>query len=220
MTHDFSLKTALFDLDGTLFDTEGQYTAFWSGIGSAYLPDIPDFAQRIKGTTLKQMFERYFPDSQVQSEVQVQLNEFEKNMLYIWYPGALDFIADLRRHGVKCAIVTSSNKKKMDSVASIMPEFSTYFDRIFTSEDFAASKPDPDCYIRSAAAMNTPQSECVIFEDALTGLAAGMASGIFTFGLPTTNPRSVISDKCHYVLDGFEGLTYEKLIAILSLSNK
>ena len=35
------LKVALFDLDGTLFDTEGQYTVFWGGIGRKYRPDVP-----------------------------------------------------------------------------------------------------------------------------------------------------------------------------------
>ena len=47
-----TLKAALFDLDGVIIDTEGQYSQFWGSIGREYLPHVPDFAERIKGTTL------------------------------------------------------------------------------------------------------------------------------------------------------------------------
>ena len=60
------LKAALFDLDGTLIDTEGQYSKFWNGIAKRYHHDIPDFANRIKGTTLVQIFKTYFPQKEVQ----------------------------------------------------------------------------------------------------------------------------------------------------------
>ena len=46
-------KVALFDLDGTLMDTEGQYTVFWGKMGAKYRPDVPNLEQVIKGTTLK-----------------------------------------------------------------------------------------------------------------------------------------------------------------------
>ena len=41
----------LFDLDGVIFDTEGQYTDFWDGIGAEYLDD-PHLAARLKGETI------------------------------------------------------------------------------------------------------------------------------------------------------------------------
>ena len=46
------IKAALFDLDGVVFDTESQYSVFWGMIGKEYHPEIPDFAQIIKGQTL------------------------------------------------------------------------------------------------------------------------------------------------------------------------
>ena len=48
-------KVALFDLDGVVIDTEGQYTEFWETIGKRYCPEIPDFALRIKGMALVQI---------------------------------------------------------------------------------------------------------------------------------------------------------------------
>lgn len=203
------LKAALFDLDGTLFDTEGQYTIFWGGIGEKYRPDIPTLAQDIKGTTLTQIFERYFPDSALQTQITTELNEWERTMKYEFVPGALDFIKDLKANGVRCAIVTSSNIKKMQSVEAQMPEFATLFDRVLTSEDFSASKPNPDCYLKGASVFDADLDECVVFEDAFTGLEAGTSAGIFTFGIVSYNSAEAIMDKCDQVLNSFEGLTLE-----------
>ena len=50
-----------------------------------------------------------------------------------------------------------------------------------------------------------------VFEDAFNGLKAGMASGATVIGLATTNSREDIAPLCHYVLDDFQGFTYDKL---------
>lgn len=206
-----TIKAALFDLDGTLIDTEGQYTVIWGEIARRFRPDIPQLEYKIKGTTLVQIFDRYFPDPEIQKEVTVMLDKGEAGMNYDFYPGALDFIADLKRNGVKCAIVTSSNHKKMESVEKAIPNFYELFDRVLTAEDFSASKPAPDCYLKGASVFGCDIDECVVFEDAFTGLQAGMSSGIFTIGLSTCNSREAIKDKCDYVLDTFVGLTFKKL---------
>lgn len=211
-----TLKAALFDLDGTLIDTEGQYTVIWGEIARRFRPDIPQLEYKIKGTTLVQIFDRYFPDPEMQREVTVMLDKGEAGMNYEFYPGALDFIADLKRNGVKCAIVTSSNHKKMESVEKAIPNFYELFDRVLTAEDFSASKPAPDCYLKGASVFGCNIDECVVFEDAFTGLQAGMSSGIFTIGLTTCNKREAIQDKCDYVLDTFEGLTFNKVQEILN----
>lgn len=204
------IKAVLFDFDGTLVDTEDQYTVFWGGISREYRPDIERLEYKIKGTTLKQILGTYFPPEEHESIVK-RLYAWEAQMDYSFYPHALEFIRDLKKHGVKCAVVTSSDEEKMKQVKKAIPEFDELFDRLLTSEHFKASKPDPDCYLLGAKVFGCELDECVVFEDAFTGLQAGMSSGIFTVGMATCNPRSAIEDKCHYVLDGYEGLTYETL---------
>ncbi len=203
------LKVALFDLDGTLFDTEGQYSVFWGAMARKYRPDVPGLENIIKGTTLTQIFERYFPDEEWQRELTAGLDEWERQMRYEFVPGALEFVRELKARGVKCAVVTSSNTKKMQSVEAQMPEFGSLFDRVLTSEDFAASKPNPDCYLKGASVFGAELDECVVFEDAFTGLQAGMSAGIFTFGLATYNSEEDIADKCDHVMKNFEGLTFD-----------
>ncbi|MBQ6964645.1 MAG: HAD family phosphatase [Bacteroidaceae bacterium] len=213
--HRRPLKVALFDLDGTLVDTEGQYSVFWGSMGRKYRPDIPHLEQIIKGSTLTRIYDTYFPDPTVQAAITVGLDEWEASMNYDFFPGALDFIRDLKSHGVQCAVVTSSNISKMRSVMRQHPDFDALFDRVFTAEDFTASKPAPDCYLMAARAFGADLDECVVFEDAPNGLQAGMSSGIFTIGLATYSTPDAIRTLCHYVLNDFVGMTYEKLVDIM-----
>jgi len=214
------LKVALFDFDGTLVDTEGQYTQFWGRMARTYRPDVPRLEYLIKGTTLTQIFDRYFPNPAWQAEITKGLDEWEAQMDYRPVPGAEEFVSDLKQHGVKCAIVTSSNQKKMDSVQRQRPEFLAMFDRILTSEDFALSKPNPDCYIRGAEVFGARLSECVVFEDAFNGLEAGMASGITTIGLTTNNTAEAIRPLCHAIIADFTEITYEKLLLLIQKLKK
>lgn len=209
------IKAALFDLDGVVFDTETQYSKFWGMIGREYHPEMADFAQRIKGQTLTQIYDGYFSHLKEQQPlITARLDEFERNMEYPYIAGFEVFIAQLKEHGVKCAVVTSSNKAKMRNVYAQHPEFTDFFDRILTSEDFAESKPHPDCYLKGAAAFGVGTSECVGFEDSFNGLKAVRAAGEFTIGLSTTNPAEAIAPLADYVIPDFSGLSYGRLVEV------
>lgn len=214
-----TFKAALFDLDGTLFDTEGQYSIFWGKTCRRFRPDIDRLEYKIKGMTLVQIYDKYFPDPKVQAIITEGLNEWEMQMRYNWIAGAEDFVMDCKRHGVKCAIVTSSNQMKMKAVAAQLPHFDALFDRVLTSEDFTASKPAPDCYLLGAKIFGLDIDECVVFEDAINGLQAGMASGIYTIGITTTNTPDVVVQLSHHVIKDFTELDYDKVVSLLREKN-
>ena len=199
-------KAALFDLDGTLLDTEPQYTEFWSAMGRKYRPDLPDFNSRIKGTTLTQIYDLYIPE-QYREEITAKLDTWESQMTYTLMPGAEEYIKHLRDDGMKTALVTSSNDKKMLQVRRALPQFDSLFDVVLTSEDFTRSKPFPDCYLKAAEMLDVQPYECLVFEDAFSGLQAARDAGMYVVGLATTNPREAIEDKCDKVIDNFSLLT-------------
>ena len=226
------IKAALFDLDGVVFDTESQYSVFWGMIGREYHPEMPDFALRIKGQTLVQIYDKYFSDDATfahidgytdykseQAKITARLDEFELNMSFPYIPGFEAFLKDVKAHGVKCAVVTSSNLQKMEQVYKHHPEFKNHFDRVLTSEDFAKSKPDPDCYLKGAACFGAKPEECVGLEDSFNGLKAVRASGAFTLGLATTNSAESIQPYSDYVIADYNGFGYDELEKIVEKKN-
>ena len=205
---------ALFDFDGVIMDTETQYTVFWNEQGQKYLNE-EDFGRRIKGQTLAQIYEKYFSTlPEAQQEITAKLNVFEKQMSYEYIPGVEAFIADLRRHDVKIAVVTSSNEEKMQNVYNAHPEFKGMVDRILTGEMFARSKPAPDCFLLGMEIFESTPDNTYVFEDSFHGLQAGMTSGATVIGLATTNSRKAITGKAHYIMDDFTGMTYDKLLTL------
>ena len=204
----FTFKAALFDLDGVVLDTESQYSQFYGEVGREFHPDVPDFAWRIKGMTLSQIYDAWFGGQvELQAEITRRLYEFEAHMQYEYIKGFPAFIEDLRAAGVKTAIVTSSNDEKMQNVFRSRPELKTIFDRILTSNDYAASKPDPDCYLTAARIFGVLPTNCVVFEDSINGLKAGRASGAFVVGLTTTNPTEKVAPLADFTAPDFTQLS-------------
>ena len=212
-----SLKAALFDLDGVVFDTEPQYTVFWGEQCRLYHPEHLGLEQEIKGSTLTQIYDRWFsgPLESQRAVVTERLNQFERQMSYDYIAGFERLIGSLRRHGVLTAVVTSSNQPKMESVYSHQPGFKSLFDAILTSEDFERSKPDPDCYLKAAQRLGAQIGECIVFEDSINGLHAGCAAGMKVVGLTTTNPRERIAALSDLQIADYAGITFETLNGLL-----
>ena len=201
-------KAALFDLDGVVFDTEPQYTRFWGSQCRLYHPEHPGLEQEIKGQTLVQIYDHWFsgPLTAEQPVITQRLNDYERQMHYDYIEGFVDYISQLRSNGVLTAVVTSSNQLKMESVYSQRPEFRSLFDAILTSEDFAESKPSPDCYLRAARRLQADPSSCVVFEDSFNGLRSGQAANMYVIGLATTNPADSIRPLANRVITDYREL--------------
>ncbi len=198
-------KAALFDLDGVVFDTEPQYTEFWGEQCREFHPERPGLEFEIKGQTLQQIYDRYFSGDLLSKQqlITERLDAFEQNMKFCFVTGFEAFVKDLRAQRIKTAVVTSSNRQKMESVYAKCPGFKQLFDAILTAEDFAKSKPDPDCYLKAAARFEAEPSECVVFEDSFNGLKSGRSAGMFVVGLSTTNPSEAISPFADVVISDY-----------------
>ncbi len=205
-------KVALFDLDGVIVDTEDEYTQFWGLQGRLYHPEIPNFAHRIKGYTLVQVYEEYFADrADLQPKITEALNYHERNMAYKYVSGVLDFIKQLKNANVKIAIATSSNRKKMEGLSQVRPELFEIFDKIVVAEDVKKSKPAPDCYLLAAELLGADIKSAVIFEDSVTGLAAARASGGYVVGVSSTLGSEKIAPLCDFQIPNFEGISLDIL---------
>ena len=201
----------LFDFDGVIADTESQYTYFWNKMGMDYL-GLEEFGHTIKGQTLVQIFGKYFNGMvKEQEEIVPQLNAFEQNMSYDYIPGALEFMQELKKRGIRSAIVTSSNDIKMSNAYAAHPELHDLVDAVLTSEHFSKSKPDPECFLKGMEVLGATPQETIVFEDSFHGISAGRASGAKVIGLATTNKREALTPLCDMVIDDFTHISVEDL---------
>ncbi len=202
-------KAALFDLDGVLIDSETLYTGFWEKVGKTHHLPSPTFAYDIKGTTLNDILTTYFPDPKVRADIDRMLHQFENEIIYPIFPGALEFVDSLKASGMKTVIVTSSDDKKMNFLFAQHPGFRSHFDAIVTAADVSRSKPDPEPYIIGARKAGCTPEECIVFEDSFQGLEAGRRAGAHVIGLATTNPAGSLKGKADRIVNSLAELAGE-----------
>jgi HAD superfamily hydrolase (TIGR01509 family) len=146
-----------------------------------------------------------------QPKITAALNAFERDMPYEYLSGVEEFIRHLRRVGVRTAIVTSSNDMKMTQVHRTHPELKGMVDAIVTADRITHSKPHPECFLVGAETMGARPEECVVFEDSLFGIEAGLSAGMKVVGVSTTFPAETVREKTTSVIADFEGLTWDKV---------
>ncbi len=202
-------KGVLFDLDGVLVDTESQYSIFWGKMGIEYNTGIPDFADRIKGSNLAAILNTYFPDKSVQDEIVEKLNAFQAAMTYEICPGVKEFISQLKQHNIPTCIVTSSDDKKMEQLFAHQPYFRENFSNIITGDQVTNSKPHPECFLKGAQKFGVDIKDCLIFEDSMQGITAGLASGAKVIALSTTCTIEQISTLTNVIIPGFKDFSLD-----------
>lgn len=206
----------LFDLDGVLVDSEREYTLIWERINKEFPTDVPNFAERIKGTTLENILSLHYPDPEVRKNVERRLLEEESKMVYRYCPGAHELLEDLRRSNVPMALFTSSNEIKMDHLYNDIPGIKDYFDVIITGDMVKHSKPDPEGYLKAARELGLKNGKWVVVEDSLQGVKAGKASGGSVMGVAGTLPAEVLAPYCNEVVETLDGIDTALLHSLIN----
>ena len=201
----------LFDLDGVLLDSEGKYSIFWGQIDQEYPTGVENFASYIKGFHLSRIL-NYFDSDEVRQQILDKLSAFERETKYEFFPGALDYVKRLRDAGIPMAIVTSSDRKKMQSLYSQYPEFPTLFNHIITGDMVTKAKPDPDCFLMGAKMLGLDIKDCIVLEDSRNGLIAGRSSGARVIGVATTLSTEAVSQLSDMTVDAVRQLSVEQTL--------
>lgn len=202
----------LFDLDGVLVDSEGEYSNFWGPMGRRFNVGSETFAADIKGTTLGEIL-MSFPEEERDGIVE-ELHEYEKAMKYPWIEGVTSFLSQLQASEIPFAVVTSSDNVKMDYLFAMHPGFREKLSALVTGSMVKCSKPNPEGYLMGAQLIGVPIEDCYVFEDSLQGLEAGMRSGATVIGLATTNSREILKGRAHKIIDDFAGFTLDDMCAV------
>jgi HAD superfamily hydrolase (TIGR01509 family) len=214
-----SLQAVLWDMDGTLVDSEkvwadvqlellGSLGAIWtvedcvSLIGSDLRDAVKVWMSRLPSgaITAEELAERMF-----RAVVDALKQEVE------FRPGALELLQALRKEEVPCALVSASYRVMIDAVLSHLPP--DLFDVIVAGDEVTNGKPHPEPYLTAADRLSVDPRQCVVVEDSNTGVQAGTAAGAYVVAVPQW--VTIADAPRRLVVDSLEPLSPESLRRLL-----
>lgn len=214
-----SLKAVLFDMDGTLVETEQHWGVALFEMAARLGGSMSSSArERTVGASMDTAMEVLYADLRVPRSDQqlradarwVELRAQELMSEGIsWRPGARELVREVRDAGLPTALVTTTGR----DVASVVLDRITAdlggdpFDLTLCGDEVRARKPDPAPYRQAMAALGVPASASVVVEDSLAGVTAGLAAGAIVVGVPSLQP-----------LDATPGLTLLPTLAGVGLA--
>lgn len=126
--------------------------------------------------------------------------------------GLIPFLEELKERQIRIGVATSAPAENADFILNRLKIYN-YFDAVLDSSHVSRGKPHPEAYLNAARSIGFEASECVVFEDSVSGVQSGLKSGAVVVGVATTHSHEELSD-CHMVIDDFKGLTLENLEAL------
>jgi HAD superfamily hydrolase (TIGR01509 family) len=122
-------------------------------------------------------------------------------------PGAVELVRELQSQGVKTALVSASPRNIVDAVLDNLGH--DLFPLSISADDVVKTKPDPEAYLKAAHMSGSNITNCLVFEDSLTGMNAAIASGAYLIGVP--HLVSIEESARVRVIKSLEQLTFSKL---------
>jgi mannitol-1-/sugar-/sorbitol-6-phosphatase len=203
---EISCRGLLFDLDGVLIDSTPAVARVWTKWALDHGFDPEETVRKAHGrpslTTIKELLPNA-ADPIAENQV-VLRGEIEDTEGVVPLPGVCDFLNALPQD--RWALVTSCAKPlaraRLEAAGIAIPE------NMITSDDVRHGKPHPEPYLKGAALLGLPASECVVFEDAPAGIRAGKSAGARVIALPTSSAvNDLKSAGADWILPRYAGLT-------------
>jgi HAD superfamily hydrolase (TIGR01509 family) len=129
-----------------------------------------------------------------------------------WRPGARELLADVVAAGIPCALVTMSWTRFTDAIVPLLPDGS--FTVVVAGDDVTNGKPHPEPYLTAAERLGVDPTDCVAIEDSFTGVRSADAAGCCTLAVPHVVP--IPDGHGHHRLHSLEGVTAAQLSGLLS----
>jgi beta-phosphoglucomutase len=210
------IKACIFDLDGVIVDTAPYHYEAWRKLAHQLGFDFSlEQNEELKGISRIDSLKIILnwgniekSDEEIKSLAEIK-NSWYVNMISEMtpaeiLPGAAQFLKDVRAQGIRTALGSASK-----NAATILKQVGLYddFDILVDGNNVTKSKPDPEVFLMGAQQLGVPPENCVVFEDAVAGVAAAKNGKMKVVGIG--NP--ILLKDADLVVAGLHEMTLEKL---------
>jgi HAD superfamily hydrolase (TIGR01509 family) len=206
----------LFDLDGTLVDSERESALAMARVlerelGIRVAKDELDFVVGHSWNEIYELLRRRHRDRLTWSMAQIiarSASEREASSSLQPMPGAVAAVRRLGGRWPRKAIVTGSSRVEASHALRGLG-LAEEFPVMFAAEDYTTGKPAPDGYLAAAAALGVPPADCLVIEDSAAGIAAGRAAGALVVAVSAGNFLGQDQSRAHRIVPTLDHVTLE-----------
>lgn len=185
------LKAVIFDVDGTLLDTERIYMQAWKDAAAEQGYVMPDELLRktraVDAKVAARIFEEevgngfsYEKTRPIRVRIAEEIIERESPILK---PGVLELLTFLRERGIRLSVASSTNTKTTKAHLQTNG-IADWFEVIVGGDMIIKGKPNPDIFLKAAELLGEAPENCIVVEDSPAGIRAGSAAGMKTVLVP------------------------------------
>ena len=209
----------LWDMDGTLVDTEPYWIATEYALAEKYGGTwSEEHAMNLVGNALLESGDYIRVHMGIDRTPQQIVDELLDGVVarveheVPWRPGARELLTDLHRHGVPCGLVTMSWQRFVDPILARLPGGT--FATVVTGDRVELGKPHPEPYLTAAAELGHHPAECLAIEDSNTGAKSAVAAGCTVLCVPNHVP--ILEGERRVFVDTLAGLDARSLGRMMS----
>ena len=181
----------LFDLDGTLAETDSLHLPTWVDVLRPYGVEVDKeiYRESISGRSTLEIVEELLPELSTEEgrrlAVAKEASFRERAPELEPLPGLLNFMREAKSRGRSLALVTNAPQENVDAILLAL-ELGESFDEVVLSDEVGSVKPDPAPYRVALDRLGVRPEAALAFEDSTSGIASSVAAGIPTVGIAST----------------------------------
>ena len=207
-----NISAVIFDLDGTLIDTENQWGKAFVEVLKSLGKDVADKHPEVFGAPMEDSWPMLLAKYQIKTDITIDelvsmtYKEYVKQLPGIsLMNGAGDFLDNLKESGVKMGLVTNCEWWVVDKVIDNLG-LNGIFDAIVTGEETPLPKPSPEPLLLAADKLGELSKDCLAIGDSPTDVEAAQSADMKVVIIDPTGDKENV-DKAELIVDGFAEIT-------------
>ncbi|NER01991.1 MAG: HAD family phosphatase [Okeania sp. SIO3C4] len=218
------LKAILFDLDGTIVNTDPLHFQVWKEILNNYgiVIDHNSYKEKISGGTNPTILKKLLPHlstteaEELANYKEVKFREIALNLKPL--TGLLEFIEWVKKQKLQKAVVTNAPPENAELMLEVL-QLTETFPLVILGGVMTVGKPDPAPYKLCLEKLEISPEEAIVFEDSRSGIKSAVGAGIYTVGVASTHePESLLEVGASIVINDFSDEKLQQLFDSWNIS--